>query len=430
MALLPASESHSRLRILFGSFPLHKGKIEAYSALWGQTGPALMHRTTKRSPMKVRSMILVASLAVLWAGPSLGRHVWAAGHLCPKQQSTSSLQPEPLAETHEFDPARTWSSDSNDAGAAASPQAPSSPAGQSATRDRASQGKDQGSQGDKYVLPRGQKLMLKDGTYQLVRSYERNGDRVRYYSVERGAWEEIPAAMVDWDATAKAAAAEKSAEEALDQKVHMQEEANRIDTVMDVDASLEVAPGVFLPPGEGMFLIDGKHITQLEQAGADIRTDKKQFLKQVLSPIPIVPSKRNVEIPGSHAKIRVSETNLEFYLREAPPDPDRTTPIMKSSRPGESGPEVELLRATVKGDKRQLESIMAFFGEQVEESRKSMSLQRWEIAPTVYRFTLGEPLAPGEYALAEILPDGMNLFVWDFGVDHASVSKPSAPSKK
>lgn len=272
--------------------------------------------------------------------------------------------------------------------------------------------------------------MLKDGSYQLVRSYERNGDRVRYYSVERGAWEEIPAAMVDWDATAKVAAAEKSAEEALDAKVHTQEEANRIDTVMDIDASLEVAPGVFLPPGEGMFLINGKHITHLEQAGADIKTDKKQFLKQVLSPIPIVPSKRTVDIPGSHAKIRVSDSNLEFYLREAPPDPDRTSPIMKSSRPGESGPDVELLRATVKGEKRQLESITAYFGEQVAESRKTVSLQRWEIAPTVYRFTLGESLPPGEYALAEILPDGMNLFVWDFGVDPASAGKPSAPAKK
>jgi len=133
--------------------------------------------------------------------------------------------------------------------------------------------------------------MLKDGSYQLVRSYKRNGDRVRYYSVERSAWEEIPAAMVDWDATAKAAAAEKSAEEALAKKVHVQEEANRIDTVMDIDASLEVAPGVFLPPGEGMFLIDRKRVTPLEQAGAGISTDKKQFLKQVLSPIPIVPSK-------------------------------------------------------------------------------------------------------------------------------------------
>ena len=44
----------------------------------------------------------------------------------------------------------------------------------------------------------------------------------------------------------------------------------------------------------------------------------------------------------------------------------------------------------------------------------------------MFRFTLGEPLPPGEYALAEILPDGMNLFVWDFGVDAAAGAKTAA----
>ena len=316
-------------------------------------------------------------------------------------------------------------------GGAGSPQStPSSPQSQPAA---SSQNRDQSSQKGQYALPRGKKLVLKDGSFQLARSYERKGDRVRYYSVERGGWEEIPAALVDWDATAKAEAAEKSENEAFASKVHTQEEANRMDTVMDVDASLQVAPGVFLPPGEGMFVIDGKHVSQLEQAGAEIKTDKKNFLKQVLSPIPIIPGKRNVDIPGTRAKLRVSSTNVEFYLREAPPDPDRTTPIERSSRPGESGPEVELVRATVKGNKRLLESIKSYFGEQVEEKRNTMSLQRWEIAPTVYRFTLGEPLPPGEYALAEILPDGMNLFVWDFGVDTAAGAanaKPPAPPKK
>ena len=279
---------------------------------------------------------------------------------------------------------------------------------------------------NKYALPRGKKLVLKDGTYQLVRSYERKGERVRYFSSERGAWEEIPTALVDWDATAKAEAAEATEEDALAKKVHTQEQAQRIETVMDVDASLQVAPGVFLPPGEGMFVINGKTVTQLEQAGSQIKTDKKQFLKKVLSPIPIVPSKQNIEIPGAHAKVQVSNTQLEFYLREAPPDPDRTTPIVRSSRPGESGPEVELVRATVKGNKRQLESIKSLFGEQVEEKRATISLQRWEVAATVFRFTLGEPLPPGEYALAEILPDGMNLFVWDFGVDSAAKAAPTA----
>jgi hypothetical protein len=281
------------------------------------------------------------------------------------------------------------------------------------------------------VLPRGKKLVLKDGTFQLVRNYDRKGDRVRYYSAERGAWEEIPAAMVDWDATAKAEAAEKSEEDALAKKVHALEQAQKIETVMDIDASLQVAPGVFLPPGEGMFLIEGKSVTLLEQAGSQVSTDKKQFLKQVLSPIPIIPSKRNVEIPGSRAKVRVTNTQVEFYLREAPPDPDRTTPIEKSSRPGESGPEVELVRATVKGNKRQLEAIKSLFGEQMEEKRATISLERWEMAPTVYRFTLSQPLPPGEYALAEILPDGMNLYVWDFGVDAPGSAKPKPqPTKK
>jgi hypothetical protein len=199
---------------------------------------------------------------------------------------------------------------------------------------------------------------------------------------------------------------------------------------MDVDASLQVAPGVFLPPGEGMFVVEGKYVAPLEQVGSQVKTDKKQFLKQVLSPIPIVPSKRNVEIPGPKAKTRVTNAQVEFYLREAPPDPDRTTPIAKSSRPGESGPEVELVRATVKSNKRQLESIRSLFGEQMEEKRATISIQRWEIAPTVFRFTLSEPLPPGEYALAEILPDGMNLFVWDFGVDSTTGVKPTTPPKK
>ena len=279
-------------------------------------------------------------------------------------------------------------------------------------------------------VPRGKKLVLKDGSFQLVRGYSRNGERVRYLSSERGDWEEIPAAMVDWDATARAEAAEESEKEALAKRIHAQEQAQRIEMVMDVDASLQVAPGVFLPPGEGMFLIQGKSVTPLDQVGSEVKTDKKQFLKQVLSPIPIVPSKQNVRIPGARAKTRVTATQMEFYLREAPPDPDRTTPIVKSSRPGESGPEVELVRAIIKGDKRQLESIRSLFGQQMDTKRDSISIERWEVAPTVFRFTLSQALPPGEYALAEILPDGMNLYVWDFGVDAAAGAKMAPPGKK
>src|SRR6202171_6653766 len=79
------------------------------------------------------------------------------------------------------------------------------------------------------ALPRGKKLVLKDGSFQLVRDYQRTGERVRYLSAERGDWEEIPAAMVDWDATAEAAVAEQAEEDALAKKIHAQEQDQRIE---------------------------------------------------------------------------------------------------------------------------------------------------------------------------------------------------------
>jgi hypothetical protein len=271
--------------------------------------------------------------------------------------------------------------------------------------------------GGSLQAPQAKKLVLKDGNYQLVREYQRNGGRVRYLSAERGDWEEIPASLVDWDATAKAEAATAAANDALLKKVQHQEEQQRKDIPMDVDASLPVAPGIFLPPGEGLFVVEGKSVTPLDQVAAQIRTDKKQLLKQVLTPVPIVPGKRNVEIAGAKATRRINSERPEFYLREAPPDADRVTPIQTSGRLADSGPDVELVRLTVKGGKRQIESIRSMFGQQVSEDRNVVAIQRWDVATNVFRFTLGEGLPAGEYAFAQILPDGINLYVWDFGVD-------------
>ena len=277
-------------------------------------------------------------------------------------------------------------------------------------------------------VPRGKKLVLTDGSYQLVRDYEKKGDRVRYFSVERGAWEEIPAALVDWDATKKAEATDEKTSAALLQKVHVQEAAANAQTPVEVDASLTVAPGVFLPDGEGMFALEGKSIKKLGQAGSEVKTDKKTVLKQVLSPIPIVPSKHNIEIPGTKATVRLAAGVPEFYLREPPPDPERYSSLLRTGRQGESGPEVALVRAKVKGGKRLLESIRSQFGQEISQDRDEIVIQRWEVAPDIYRFTLSAPLPPGEYALAEILDDGLNLYVWDFGVDAAAAPASKATS--
>jgi hypothetical protein len=278
------------------------------------------------------------------------------------------------------------------------------------------------------VSERGKKLVLKDGTFQLVRDYQRSGERVRYFSAERGDWEELPAALVDWEATSKAETAAAKEQERLLKTVHHELEEQRTEMPLEVDASLPVAPGIFLPAGEGMFVVEGKSVTALNQVGAEVRTDKKQLLKRVLSPVPIIPSKRNIEIPGTKAVRRVNSERPEFYLREAPPDSNEVSFVKRSSRPGESGPEVELVRLTVKGGKREIESIRSMFGQNISEDRNSVMIQRWDVAQDVYRFTLGQDLPSGEYAFAEILPDGVNLYVWDFGVDRKNAE--GSPKKK
>jgi hypothetical protein len=274
-------------------------------------------------------------------------------------------------------------------------------------------------------LPRGKKLVLKDGTFQLVRSYEKTGDRVRYYSVERGAWEEIPDALVDWDATKKAETADEKTTSALLEKVHIQEAAAKAETPVDVDASLTVAPGVFLPDGEGMFALEGKSIRKIEQAGSQVRADKKNVLK-TLSPIPMIPNKHYIELPGTKAPTRLTTKLPEFYLRETTTNPDHDSTLYRTRRQSESGPELALVHAIVKGDKRRLESISSLFGQEISEDVQEIAIQRWEVAPDIYRFTLSAPLPPGEYVLAEVLSDGINMYVWDFGVDAAPASKPAA----
>jgi hypothetical protein len=80
---------------------------------------------------------------------------------------------------------------------------------------------------------------------------------------------------------------------------------------------------------------------------------------------------------------------------------------------------VELVRTKVGRNTRVLESINTLFGQAVSENINVISMQRWEVAPNVYRFTLSQPLPPGEYVLAEVLEEGLNLYVWDFGLDVA-----------
>jgi hypothetical protein len=269
--------------------------------------------------------------------------------------------------------------------------------------------------------PRGKKLVLKDGTFHLVRSYEQKGDRVRYYSVERSAWEEIPAELVDWEATRKAEEEEARKGQELLEKAHAAEVAAQAAEI-DVDASIEVAPGVFLPPGEGLFAVEGTTVIPLVSVGADVKLDKGRLLTQILVPVPLIPSRHRIQLAGKRASIRLTTAEPEFYFRTA----------------DAREPEVELLRAQVKGNAREVETVDTNVAGVQARRGKTVPIQRWKAARGVYRFTMGEKLAPGEYALAEFLAStqgdtrgaDMSFYLWDFGVDPSSSPAPSPKEKQ
>ena len=246
----------------------------------------------------------------------------------------------------------------------------------------------------------------------MVREYHVQGDRVRYYSLDRSQWEEIPEALVDWDATKKLEAEESKHDAQILAKAHVQDQEENV-PVLDVDASLELAPGIFLPDGEGLFAFDGKHAIRLAQAETKSNLSKGNVIKQVLVPVPVVPSREVISIRGAHAKFRLNAAQPEFYIR--------------TTDTGE--PNVNLIRAKIHSDRREIENLDELF-QQKRTVADTIDLLRWQVARGVYRYTLMKPLPPGEYAMVEQVEGGeQSLYVWDFGVDGNAAAEAHAKTK-
>jgi hypothetical protein len=260
-------------------------------------------------------------------------------------------------------------------------------------------------------LPKGKKLILTDGSFQIVREYQRLGDRVRYYSVERSAWEEIPASLVDFAATAKAEAEQEAQQKALDQQIAETERKARF-ADLNVDTSFEVRPGTFLPDNAGFYVLDGNRVNLMQQEKAELHTEKGRAIEKVITGMPLIPSKQDMIIPGKEAKLRVHTGDLEFYFRPA----------------DQREPHLTLLRAEVKNDKRTVAVISTNIAGQQTFKNQEVSLLQWDAARGLYRYTVDQPLQPGEYAVIESVPsEGQSMYVWTFGVETSTQgTKPTS----
>ncbi len=122
------------------------------------------------------------------------------------------------------------------------------------------------------------RLILKDGSYQMVTKYEIQGDRVHYFSVERFEWEDLPTSLVNWDAT------KKYAEDLSKGKAraHVETPEEREEREKEEANSPEILPGLRLPGTGGVFLLDQfngqPELAEILQNGSELnqKANKKE----------------------------------------------------------------------------------------------------------------------------------------------------------
>jgi hypothetical protein len=237
------------------------------------------------------------------------------------------------------------------------------------------------------------RLYLKDGTFQLTNQYEVKSDRVRYYSTERGEWEEIPLELVDLDRT-KNELKERETQLATDAKAEAEERA------AEKLARKQVAA---IPTQPGAYYIRGEMTEAVKQAESKVVSNKKRTVLRVLSPVPLVPGKSTIELDGDHAPLRITDLRPEFYFRLS--DDERfeivkLTPTKKDARVVDT---LSILQ--IKDEKM------------VDETIQKIETFKKQEADRLYRIWPIKPLEPGEYALIQYTEGKMNPQIWDFTVD-------------
>ena len=286
------------------------------------------------------------------------------------------------------------------------------------------------------------RLVLKDGSYQVVREWQVQGDRVHFYSIERSEWEDIPKELIDWTATDKynADLASNSAPRSSAVKeVDAEEKAER---EKEEAASPQVAPGIRLPSMGGVFMLDtfrgAPQLVELVQSGGEINKQTgKNILRAAINPLPMG-SKQTVELRGSHAKVQGHEPDPEFYVNvdqpEAQTNASGSVNTAGTSRDLDQMPDrYRIVRVEPKKDARIVSNIKVAIYGKVSEQQKYIKTTSAPVSGGWVKIVPAEPLTPGEYALVEMLsPKEMNLYVWDFGINpsapqNGSAWKPVAP---
>lgn len=294
--------------------------------------------------------------------------------------------------------------------------------------------------------PHRTRLILKDGSYQVVMSYRVVGDVVRYVSAERGGQEEeIPASLVDFEATKRwerqhTASAEGDAQHpgaaaAIDPEL-LKEEADR------AALTPEVATDLRLPDLDNVLALDTYHgepqLVPLPQSEGELNHNTAHnVMKAAVNPLSS--SHQLVQLKGDRSAIQLHVDTPVIYVRIGEPTavPNGSTPMtvdthgasaaMTDKHPGDP---LASRYVIVQADVREHARIVASFKISAlgnVKQQQDVIETTTEVLPGGHwmKLTPKQPLGFGEYALMEVLSDKeVNLGVWDFGVH------PTAPANR
>jgi hypothetical protein len=327
--------------------------------------------------------------------------------------------------------------------------------GQNASANQNSQNQSSSSQSAKPLplkpgvpgMGRNHRLILKDGSYQMVRDYQVVGDRVRYLSQERGEWEEMPTNLVDWDATRKweqehtdLVAGDSSPAMKEAEAIDKEESDERNDQKARMP---EVATGVELPDEDGVFALDTFRGTSelVELVPTDLSMNAKSK-KGIAVLNPLAKQNASLELEGAHAKVHLHVNDPAIYLSLGVED--TTEPVLSHAitvntdsskavnggKHGAHSPQSGFV--IVRVDERQAVRIVGAVHvspngtvtqdeDTVATKVDEMPGKHWlHIVPQ-------QKLTIGEYALVEIIsPSDISESVWDFRVDPATGDNPGS----
>jgi hypothetical protein len=288
--------------------------------------------------------------------------------------------------------------------------------------------------------PHRARLILKDGTYQMVTSYKVVGDRVRYVSAERGgATEEIPLKLVDLDATKKweqqhlaslGREEEQQGPPVIDPEL-AREEADR------AAITPEVAPDLRLPAEDSVLALDTWHgapeLVPLNQQQTDLNKQTGHgVLKGIVNPRSAAHQVAQLKGEKADVQLHVSDPVLYVRLDDAQVESGEALTVdTHGASAANSGnkitepSEYAIVRMEVRQDARVVTSFqIGLLGQRKQEDVTETTVTvlpggHWaKIVPK-------ENLLFGEYALVEVLGEKeINLGVWDFGVH------PTAPENR